>query len=51
LWQGRPTVSRAVVFGAMVRAPLSIPLDSGRHTIAVRCNQQWSNDLIFFLEK
>lgn len=51
LWQGSPTVSRAVTFGAMVRAAFRIPLDSGRHTIAVRCGQQWSNDVVFFLEK
>jgi hypothetical protein len=51
LWQGNPTVSRAVTFGAMVRAPFRIPLDPGRHTIAVRCGQQWSNDVAFFVER
>lgn len=51
LWQGQPTLSRAVTFGALVRAPLRIPLDPGRHTIAVRCGQQWSDDVTFFVEK
>ncbi len=51
LWQVRHDVSRAVVFGAMVRAPLLLPLSAGHHTIAVRCGQQWSDEVVFFLEK
>jgi hypothetical protein len=51
LWQGQLTVSRAVAFGAMVRKPFMISLDAGRHTIGVRCGQQWSNDVVFYLEK
>lgn len=51
LWQMRQGVSRAVAFGAMVRAPLLLPIEPGRHTIAVRCAAQWSDDVPFFLEK
>lgn len=43
--------SRAVAFGANVRAPLTVPLSAGRHTIAVRCSGAWSDDLVFYWEK
>jgi len=51
LWQMPVSVSRAVAFGAMVRSPLRIDLTPGRHTIAVRCDGRWSDDVAFFLEK
>ena len=51
LWQMRQGVARAVVFNAMIRAPFLLSLTSGRHTIAVRCDQQWSDDVVFFVEK
>jgi hypothetical protein len=43
--------SWAVAFGANVRAPLTVPLNAGRHTIAVRCSDTWSDDVIFYWEK
>jgi HEAT repeat protein len=51
LWQVQQTTSRAVAFDAMVRSPFLLPLEPGRHTIAVRCAEQWSGDVVFFLEK
>jgi hypothetical protein len=51
LWQMPVGVSRAVAFGAMVRAPFRLALTPGRHTIAVRCDGRWSDDVAFFLEK
>ena len=51
LWQMPVSVSRAVVFGAMVRAPFRVALTPGRHTIAVRCDDRWSDDMVFFVEK
>ena len=51
LWQTPQTVSRAVAFGAMVRSPFLVPLGAGRHTLAVRCGQQWSDDATFFVEQ
>lgn len=51
LWQAPQGVSRAVAFGAMVRAPFLLPIDAGRHTIAVRCAGEWSDDVAFFVEK
>lgn len=51
LWQATQTVSRAVTFGALARAPFSIPLQPGRHTIAVRCGERWSDDVAFYVEK
>jgi hypothetical protein len=51
LWQTEQAVSRAVVFGAMVRAPMLLPVSQGRHTIAVRCDQSWSDEVVFFLDK
>jgi hypothetical protein len=43
--------SWAVAFGALVRAPLTVPLETGRHTIAVRCAGVWSDDTPFYWEK
>lgn len=37
-------------FGAMVRIGHLVPLEPGRHTIAVRCGDRWSEDLEFFWE-
>jgi hypothetical protein len=42
--------SLAVALGANVRAPLNVPLSAGRHTIAVRCSNAWSDDLPFYWE-
>ena len=43
--------SWAVALGANVRAPLTVPLSAGRHTIAVRCSGTWSDDVTFYWEK
>jgi len=43
--------SSAVALGANVRAPLIVPLNTGRHTIAVRCSDVWSDDVAFYWEK
>jgi hypothetical protein len=43
--------SPAVAFGALVRAPFVVPLDAGRHTVAVRCAGNWSADVPFYWEK
>jgi hypothetical protein len=55
LWRGivelRPTpggTSFAVALGAHVRIPLIERLKPGRHVIAVRCLEEWSDDLPFF---
>ena len=42
--------SVAVALGAKVRSPLYVPLSAGRHTIAVRCSDAWSDDLPFYWE-
>jgi hypothetical protein len=39
-----------VRFGALVRSTRVLPLDEGRHTIAVQCGEVWSEDLEFFWE-
>jgi hypothetical protein len=41
----------AVALGAHVRAPKVVPLAPGRHTIAVRCGDRWSRDLVFYFER
>jgi hypothetical protein len=51
LWQSDTGSSLPVAFGALVRAPFRIPLNSGRHTIAVQCADSWSDELTFFVEK
>jgi hypothetical protein len=49
--QTAPRNSRPVAFGALTRRIEFVPLDPGRHTIAVRCSGIWSDDAIFYLEK
>ena len=51
LEQSRRDSSFGVAFGALVRAPLLVPMIAGRHTIAVRCNGTWSEDVPFLIEK
>jgi hypothetical protein len=51
LWQTPQPISRAVAFGALVRAPFLRPLSAGKHTLAVRCGSEWSDDLVFFVEQ
>jgi hypothetical protein len=55
IWRGmlelRPLGGRGsfgVVFDANVRMPLIEPLAAGRHVIAVRCLNEWSDDFPFF---
>jgi hypothetical protein len=55
IWRGilelRPLAGRTsfgVVFDANVRMPLIEPLAAGRHVIAVRCLNEWSDDFPFF---
>lgn len=55
LWRGivafRQSASSyfpAPKFGAMVRFPRLLKLTSGRHTIAVRCQGVWSNEIEFY---
>jgi hypothetical protein len=40
----------AVKFGAMVRMSRMASLAEGRHTLAVRCGEMWSDDVEFFWE-
>ena len=40
-----------VVIGANTRMPIVVPLNTGRHTIAVRCSGVWSNDVAFYWEE
>jgi hypothetical protein len=51
LWQTAQQTARAVAFGAMVRSSVLEPVSRGRHTIAVRCDAQWSDTVVFFIEK
>jgi hypothetical protein len=51
LWQTGHDTSRAVAFDAMARIPFLVPMSRGRHTIAVRCGSQWSDSVVFFIEK
>ena len=50
LHQTQPSVSPPVEFGANVRGGRMVPLAPGRHTIAVRCNDTWSDDVTFYWE-
>jgi hypothetical protein len=43
--------SWAVALGAQTRMPIVVPLNAGRHTIAVRCNGVWSDDASFYWER
>jgi len=40
----------AVKFGAMVRMSPIVRLNEGRHTLAIRCGEMWSDDVEFFWE-
>jgi len=51
LRQAAPRTFYAVALGAHVRWPTVVPLQSGRHTIAVRCNGVWSIDMPFYWEQ
>jgi hypothetical protein len=51
LFQKQQSHFKAVQFGALVRAPFLVPLEPGRHTIAVRCLERWSTDMVFFVEQ
>ena len=46
LWQRREAIAEAVEWCNGARS-LPGATGSGRHTIAVRCGQQWSGDLVF----
>jgi hypothetical protein len=37
-------------FGAILRSPEAFPLTPGRHTIAFRCIDNWSDDVEFYWE-
>jgi hypothetical protein len=37
-------------FGAVLRIPWLLPLEAGRHTIAVRCAGNWSEETEFYWE-
>ncbi len=51
LRQAEPQGGRAVALGANTRLALVVPLTPGRHTIAARCGDQWSADVVFYLER
>ena len=40
-----------VALGANTRMPIVVPLNAGRHTIAVRCSGVWSGDVAFYWVK
>jgi hypothetical protein len=50
LHQERPMFSPAVVFGAHVRGGPSVRLAPGRHSVAFRCGDTWSDDYVFYWE-
>jgi hypothetical protein len=50
LHQSTPDFSPAVAFGANTRGGRIAPLSPGRHTIAVQCGDQWSDDHVFYWE-
>jgi hypothetical protein len=50
LRQSRAGFSAPVQFEANVRGGRIVPLASGRHTIAVRCGDVWSEDYAFYWE-
>src|SRR5437868_579429 len=53
MWRGiielrqSPGTSWAVALGAHVRMPIIVPLNKGRHTVAVTCGAIWSDDVPF----
>ena len=50
LRQSREGFTAPAQFGANVRGGRVVPLDSGRHTIAIRCGERWSEDYAFYWE-
>ena len=40
----------AVKFGALVRSSQMVSLNEGRHTLAIKCGELWSEDVAFFWE-
>ena len=51
LRQAAPRNGYAVALGANTRATYVVPLAPGRHTIAVRCGEVWSQDVAFYWER
>lgn len=51
LRQAEPRTGYAVALGANTRSALVVPLTPGRHTIAVRCGDEWSDDVSFYWER
>ena len=51
LSQAEPRNGYAVALGANTRAAFVVPLAPGRHTIAVRCGDVWSEDVAFYWER
>jgi len=51
LRQSTGGTSWQVALGANTRMPIVVPLNAGRHTIAVRCSGVWSGDVAFYWEK
>ena len=48
LRQSEQSYFPAVKFGALRRSAAVRPLAEGRHTIAVKCGEAWSDDLAFY---
>ena len=51
LHQERRTAAPAVAFGALVRGGPIVPLAPGRHSVAFRCGDTWSDDYVFYWER
>jgi hypothetical protein len=51
LRQAEPQTGYAVSLGANTRGALVVPLTAGRHTIAVRCGDTWSEDVAFYWDR
>ena len=51
LRQAEPQTGYVVALGANTRSALVVLLAPGRHTIAVRCGEVWSEDLVFYWER
>ena len=39
-----------VRFAAHTRTAMVVPLSEGRHTVSVRCGEEWSDEVLFFWE-
>jgi hypothetical protein len=50
LRQSHSSYYPAVKFDAMVRSVRDVPLEEGKHTIAVQCGGEWSDDFTFYWE-